>query len=183
MHELAGSTATGLHGDAQGTRDVEIVEERPHHLEFTRCLCGAISPTPSGGIQRLETSLGGRHRLVREIPVRGPWPVEDEQPDRRGSMVGQQVLDEDQIAGGLGHLLPRDAHGPHMHPRSREGRDSGGCLSLRCFVGVMGEGEIGSTGVDVDARPVGLHHHRRALGVPAGPSRTPGARPCGVALR
>src|SRR5262245_61794262 len=67
-----------------------------------------------------------------------------------------------------------------MHPVSGE-RDSSERLGLNELVLVMRKDEIEPTAVDVEMFPQVLHAHGRAFDMPAGPTRTPGALPQGLA--
>ena len=77
----------------------------------------------------------------------------------------------------LAIFWPPDHHGAHMHPGPGEGSHPGEGFGMGGFVGVVRECQVGAPGVQVDRGPEGRERHGRALGVPAGPSRSPRARP------
>src|SRR3712207_5787739 len=86
------------------------------------------------------------------------------------------------VAQRLGHLvadltLYRKVDHPVMRPRADEGVVRVGAGALGELVLVMREAQVGAAAVDV--RPVWqvLFDHRRALDVPAGPTRSPWALP------
>jgi len=82
---------------------------------------------------------------------------------------------EDEVAGGLRHLLAVEADQPDVQPGPSERRHPGGRFGLRSFVGVVREPQVGAAGVQVQRWAVGRQRHRGALGVPARSSLSPGA--------
>src|SRR5664280_27575 len=102
---------------------------------------------------------------------------------RAGScaVVGEQRAHQHQVADGLRHLRPADLHGADVHPRPGERRHAGHRLGQGRLVGMMGEAQIGTAGVQVQRRSVRRQRHRRALRVPARSAESPRARPTGLA--
>src|ERR1035437_557528 len=57
-----------------------------------------------GVIQILQPRGHGIEQSGGVIPAIGPVTVEDHQPDCRCEIIGEQVVQQDQVASGLGHL-------------------------------------------------------------------------------
>ena len=71
---------------------------------------------PAGAARRRGDPLqpgGGRVQAgAVVVPVLVPAAVQDQQPDGRGRVIGEQFLDEHEVAGGLGHLRAGDRTTP-----------------------------------------------------------------------
>ncbi len=91
--------------------------------------------------------------------------------------AGHQVVHQFHIAKGLGHLLHAHVQEAVVHPVVGVALGVVGAHALGHLVLVVGEDQVVATAVDVDGQAQRLFDHRRAFDVPAGPSRTEGARP------
>src|SRR5262249_414269 len=89
-------------------------------------------------------------------------------------VVVEDVLDRDEVAERLGHLLAVDLEEAAVHPEARE-LLAAACLALGDLVLVMGEDEVHPTAVDVDLFAQLFERHRRALDVPPGAPLAPRA--------
>ena len=129
---------------------------------------------PPGGRAQVVQPLPGPLELgLGVVPRRGVRAVEHQRAHDRALRAREQVADEDQVAGRLGHLLPIEPHGADVEPRSGERRDAGRRLGLGGLERVVREAQVLTTGVQVQRGPVGRQRHGGALGVPARPARSP----------
>ncbi|VXC05198.1 hypothetical protein NOCARDAX2BIS_400150 [Nocardioides sp. AX2bis] len=92
-------------------------------------------------------------------------------------MVGQDGLDQDQVARGLGHLLATGPHGADVQLRAAEGADARHRLRHRLLVGVVREAQVLAADQDVDRRAQHVDGHRGTLGVPPRTAPAPRAGP------
>ena len=102
--------------------------------------------------------------------------ADEEEAHRFGREALQDLLDREEVAERLRHLLVVDAHERVMHPVTDE-RQPGGALGLRDLVLVMRENEVLAAAMEIERLAEVLDAHRRALEVPAGASRPPRAFP------
>src|SRR6185436_11213051 len=86
------------------------------------------------------------------------------------------VLDEEEVLRRLRHLLAVQVHEAVLDPEASERLPRRG-LRLRDLVLVVREDEILPAAVEIERLAQVLHRHGRALDVPAGTPRSPGARP------
>src|SRR5438309_5065516 len=68
-----------------------------------------------------------------------------------------------------------------MHPEARKRRLLGEVFRLRDLAGVVREGKVHASTVNVDLRSQVAHGHRAALDMPAGTTWSPGTGPRGFA--
>src|SRR5260370_19460015 len=99
-------------------------------------------------------------------------------PDGIGAIVLEQIAHQRQVAQGFTHLLTILVYHPRMHPETREWSFPCKVFGLRNLAGMMGEGQIFTSTVNVQLWAEVAHRHRTALNVPAGSAGTPGTRPC-----
>ncbi len=105
--------------------------------------------------------------------------------DEAAHPLRDQVLEVEDVAEGLGHLLPLDLQELAVQPVAHELLPRRP-LRLRDLVLVVGEGQVHPARVDVERLPQLLHAHHRALDVPPrappAPRRVP-HRPHRLVLR
>ena len=102
----------------------------------------------------------------------------DEQQAQRLEVVGLgDLADGDDVAERLRHLLAAEVHHARVQPVARELAVAERALGLGDLVLVVREDQVGAAAVDVERLAEVAVRHRRALDVPAGPARAPGARP------
>src|SRR5260370_20022380 len=99
------------------------------------------------------------------------------QADRRGRRPRQGLAHVDEVAERLAHLPAFVADEPVVHPRRREWTLAGERVALRAIRLMVAELEVAPSAVNVDLFAEIAHRHRRALEVPAGPSRPELRRP------
>ena len=111
----------------------------------------AAGPARSRG-EALQSCRGRLQPGVVVIPVLRPSPVQDQQPDDPGRILGEQLADQHQVARGLGHLRPGhvDDAGVQLGPGER--RYSGERLGHGRLVGVVRKPQVTAAGLDVDRR-------------------------------
>jgi hypothetical protein len=95
-------------------------------------------------------------------------------------MLRQELINRDQVAQALRHLLALELEHAVVHPVAGEGL-AGVRLGLRDLVLVMREDQVVAAAVDVDLFAQELHAHGRAFDVPARPALAPGALPARLA--
>ena len=142
-----------------------VVEPGPHYLQGA---CAAARRSPP-----LETVLRLLENGVRPVPR--PTVALGEQRQADGGRIVtffEKLMDEDEVAERLRHLLAAEAHHPHVHPMADEHR-SGRSLRLGRLALVVREDEIGAAAVQVDGRAELAHGKRRALDVPTRAARAP----------
>src|SRR5712692_6522727 len=129
--------------------------------------------------------LQARDQLCRHLQVLGETlpraaieVAQQRYPDGIGAVVLEQIAHQRQVAQGFTHLLTILVYHPRVHPETSEWSFPCKVFGLRNLAGMMGEGEIFTSTVDVELRAEVAQRHRTALHVPAGSARTPGARPC-----
>src|SRR5215471_12354743 len=100
-------------------------------------------------LQRLQPGGGGFEQVRPVLPALRPGPVQDHQPYRSRGMLLQQVAEQHQVAGRLGHLgaVDRDHAGVEPGPRVRV--HAGERLGHRGVVGVVWEAQFGAARVHV----------------------------------
>ena len=148
-----------------------VAPEGPPPIPLHRVLAEEVPQPPDPG-----------DRLLHHIRVEG-----ERLPVVAGDQVGddclapvavERLVKLEDVALRLRHLLGVGLDHPVVHPGPGEGPPRG--LGLGHLVLVVGEDEVGAAAVDRELGPeLGLGH-RRALDVPAGPSRPPGRVPGGV---
>ena len=90
-------------------------------------------------------------------------------------ILRQRLLAEGQYEPlEFGNALTGHGDGPGVQPRAGVGAYGGDCFGYRGVVGVVWEPEVGAARVHVDRDTEDRQGHGGALGVPAGPSRSPG---------
>src|SRR5262249_10133833 len=97
-------------------------------------------------------------------------------PERLGRHAPQDLLDGQEVAERLRHLLLVDAHERMVQPVAHE-RRARRALRLRDLVLVVREDEVLAATVQVERLAEGLRRHRGALEVPARTSRSPRTLP------
>src|SRR5713226_7390177 len=129
--------------------------------------------------------LQARNQLCRHLQVLGETlpraaieVAQQRYPDGVSAVVLEQIAHQRQIAQGFTHLLTILVYHPRVHPETREWSFPCKVFGLRNLAGMMGEGQIFTSTVDVQLRAEVAHRHRAALNVPAGSARTPGTWPC-----
>ena len=96
--------------------------------------------------------------------------------------AGEELVQRDEVAKALAHLLPVDGNHVVVHPVFYHG------FALRChglcyLALVVGEDEVHAAAVDVEVAAEVLASHRRALAVPSRETVTPGRGPAHDVLR
>ena len=92
-------------------------------------------------------------------------------------MVLDQVVDDQDIADRLRHLLALDLDEAVMHPDIDEGLAVMGADALGDLVLVMGKDQVDTAAVDIEMRTQMLFAHGRALDMPSRAAATPGTVP------
>ena len=87
----------------------------------------------------------------------------------------QSLFDRNKVAERLGHLLALHGEQTVVHPGAREGLAHP--TRLRELVLMVRKHQIHAAAMDVKRLAQILRAHHRAFDVPAGPARSPGARP------
>ncbi len=106
--------------------------------------------------------------------------AQQREPDRLARPVAEQLVDGDEIAEGLRHLLARrSGEEAVMHPDIDEGPPAMGADALGDLVLVVREDEIEPAAMDVEGLAEMRLAHRRAFDVPARPAPPPGTVPAG----
>src|SRR5439155_18432999 len=147
-------------------RDVEIVLQREEeHMP---------------GVLELESRVVDEQLPLVEVPVRSVVLAEEEPPHGLRGVSLEELLDRDQIAERLAHLLAVEPDVPRVHPVTDE-RFVGDRLGLRELALVMREYEVDTAAVDVEWLAEKASRHGRAFDMPARPPRSPGALPRGFA--
>ncbi len=116
------------------------------------------------------------------VPGVLPASGEAQQADGGRGVPVEQVVDERQVAQRLRHPDAVDSDGADLEPGAGERCHPGCALGEQTLHRVVGETQVRTAGVQVDAGAERVEHHRCALCVPAGPPRTPRARPAHPAL-
>ena len=129
----------------------------------------------------LQGVLGGLQALEAEVVEPAVVVALDGEAEGDGiEALVHEVAQGVEVAQALGHLLAFHqqelAVDPEVHPGVVQA-----ALALGDLVLVVGEDEVHAAAVDVDALAQELHAHGRALDVPAGAARSPGALPGGLA--
>ncbi len=93
-----------------------------------------------------------------------------------GLVALDQLADRQRIAQRLRHLLGAEVEQPIVHPAPHEGL-AGRALRLGDLALVVREDQVLAAPVQVERLAQVLDGHGRALDVPAGPTRSPRARP------
>ena len=117
----------GLFRDGQSSGDVEVVEERQRDL-----VLGELAVAGRGAVAPQVLQFAGRpfESGLVELPGFGPAPREDQQPQRAGRETVEYVVDIDEVARGLRHLVALDEHAADVHPCPSEGSNAGVGLGL-----------------------------------------------------
>src|SRR5205823_5414891 len=95
--------------------------------------------------------------------------------------VFEQVTDEGQIAQRLAHFFAFLVYHSGMHPGTRKWRYLCKMFGLCNLTGVMREGKVNTSAVNVQLLAKVAHCHRAALDMPAWTSRPPRTWPRGFA--
>src|SRR6266700_7421 len=129
--------------------------------------------------------LQARDQLCRHLQVLGETlpraaieMAQQRYPYGISAVVLEQIAHQRQVAQGFTHLLTILVYHPRVHPETREWSFPCKVFGLRNLAGVMGEGQIFTSTVNVQLWAEVAHRHRTALNVPAGPARAPGTWPC-----
>ncbi len=104
---------------------------------------------------------------------------DDGEADRPGVPGLAELIDEDQVAETLRHLLAVLVDQRGVHPVLHERLARGG-LGLRTFALVVREDQIGSPAVQVDGGTELTQGECRTLDVPTGSARAPHGVPAGL---
>ena len=97
------------------------------------------------------------------------------EPEHIARPIGEQLVDRDEIAERLRHLLALHIQEAVMHPDVRQRMLMMRAFALRNFVFVMREDQIDAAAVNVDGVGFGERglDHRGAFQMPAGAATTP----------
>ena len=129
--------------------------------------------SPGGGLDERLGAEGERLAVVTGGEV---------QHDGIAAVLGEDLVQQRDVADRLGHLLAGELDHPVVDPQLGQ-LGPARAARLRRLVLVVGEHEVRATAVDVEPgaeQPLG---HRRALDVPAGPARAPRGVPRRVLAR
>ena len=133
---------------------------------------------------RAADALERAHRAVeaveREVERRAVVGLQHEQAHRVGRVLVEHLLEREEVAEALAHLLAVDEQHARVHPHVGE-RLVPAAAGLGVLVLVVRELQVLAAAVDVDGRAQVAVHHGRALGVPARATLAPGAVPHGLA--
>ncbi len=125
--------------------------------------------------------LGLRQQLVAPRPVAAVVPGEQREPDRvRVDVGGPQLGDEDQVAPGLGHLLPVEPDHARVHVVPGERVLAGQRLRVGGAVLVVREDQVGAAALHVERGAEPVERDGAALDVPAGTARAEVRGPRGL---
>ena len=140
--------------------------------------------------ETLVAFLSGLEGFVAEVNGAAVVGLEDEEADGHGGVglvehlaalavlvaATEELVEGDEVAEGLAHLLAVDGNHVIVHPVAAGAvAGDGGLLGNLAFV--VGEHEVHSAAVDVEGLAEIFGAHGGALGVPAGETVAPGGRP------
>ena len=133
-----------------------------------------------GVCDALKRAGGTAQALEGEVQRAAVMGLGHKQAQRVGGVLVEHVLEREEVAQRLAHLLAVDQKHARVHPMVGE-LAAPGALGLGALVLMMGELQVGAAAVDVDGHAQIAVHHGSALGVPAGTARAPRRVPRGLA--
>ena len=142
---------------------------------------GQVVPTLEHALQSL---FRGLQRLVAEVDGAAVVGLQDEEAYGHGRVgllqqlvvAGEELVEGDEVAQRLAHLLPVDGNHVVVHPVVHRFVTLCG-YRLGNLALVVGEEQVHAAAVDVELLAQILGAHGRALEVPAGEAVAPGRRP------
>jgi hypothetical protein len=99
---------------------------------------------------------------------------QQQQADRLAGILVEQLVDGEEVAQRLAHLLAGDVEEAVVHPVGRHEGVAERRAALRDLVLVVREDEVEAAGMDVEGLAELLGAHRRAFDVPSGRPRPHG---------
>ena len=157
---------------------------RLRELGGSICALGGVISRPGqvlhGVCDALKRAGGTAQALEGEVQRAAVMGLGHKQAQRVGGVLVEHVLEREEVAQRLAHLLAVDQEHARVHPMVGE-LAAPGALGLGALVLMMGELQVGAAAVDVDGHAQIAVHHGGALGVPAGTARAPRRVPRGLA--
>ena len=127
--------------------------------------------------QALRASRRRRQRLFRVRQRRAIVPAQDKHPQPVRPIPVESLAKRHDFARRLRHLLAAHLHHRVVHPVANKRIEPGKPLRLRDLVLVVREDQVHPAAVQVNLFSQVANRHRRALNVPARPTRPPRTLP------
>ena len=160
-------------------RRTEVVVHRGREVGAVQAGRGDLAEDGAGalevGLDASEADRGLLERLEAELDVAAVVGRDDVVAQLDATEALQHRRDGQAVAQRLAHLLAGGGDPGVVHPVRREAVPGRAALGL--LVLVVREAQVDAAAVDVEGLAEVLAGHRRALDVPAGPARAPGAGP------